>query len=394
MSSFTGGVRALRPVEDHRRPRGRSPAGRRWRCWSRACFDPARFLDLVRNFVVFSDERDRPREAGREVPPVLGGQRGRRVHRRRGRPDGDRRGGVVWHTQGRARASRCCSTPPRSCATRAWATRRWCSSPTATTWTTSCSARCSRPAAILPEKPVQADSRAELRTLLRRASGGIVFTTLQKFAPEQAGGDAQPGADRPAQRGGGGRRGAPVAVRFTRPHRRPFKAAWPSTCATPCPNATFLGFTGTPIESDRQVHPGGVRRLHRRLRPDPRRRGRRHGEDLLRVPAGQGRAARGRPRARSTSWPTRSPSGVEEPRPTKAKSQWARLEAIVGAEERLDLIAADIVAALGEAPRGDARQGDDRGDVAAHRGATLRQDRRAAPGLAHRRPRRRARSRS
>lgn len=55
--------------------------------------------------------------------------------------------------------------------------------------------------------------------------------------------------------------------------------------------APFLGFTGTPIEIiDRQVDPGGLRRLHRRLRPDPRGRGRRHSQDLLRITAGQGHA--------------------------------------------------------------------------------------------------------
>lgn len=47
------------------------------------------------------------------------------------------------------------------------------------------------PADILPEKPAQADSRADLRMLLRRSSGGIIFTTLQKFAPEH-GDDTNP----------------------------------------------------------------------------------------------------------------------------------------------------------------------------------------------------------
>jgi type I restriction enzyme R subunit len=45
-----------------------------------------------------------------------------------------------------------------------------------------------------------------------RASGGVVFTTIQKFAPEK--GEAYPAADRPAQRGGHRRRGAPQPVRL------------------------------------------------------------------------------------------------------------------------------------------------------------------------------------
>ena len=42
--------------------------------------------------------------------------------------------------------------------------------------------RCS---SILRQKPIRAESRAELRELLKTASGGIVFTTIQKFYPEE-----------------------------------------------------------------------------------------------------------------------------------------------------------------------------------------------------------------
>ena len=43
------------------------------------------------------------------------------------------------------------------------------------------------PARILPETPKQAGSRAEVRSLLDRTSGGIIFTTIQKFAPDERG---------------------------------------------------------------------------------------------------------------------------------------------------------------------------------------------------------------
>ena len=53
------------------------------------------------------------------------------------------------------------------------------------------------------------------------------------------------------------------------------------------PNASFIGFTGTPIEKTRREHAGGVRRLHRHLR-HPARGGRQgHRADLLREPAGE-----------------------------------------------------------------------------------------------------------
>ena len=43
------------------------------------------------------------------------------------------------------------------------------------------------PAHILPEEPKQAKSRSNLRELLNRASGGIIFTTIQKFSPGEDG---------------------------------------------------------------------------------------------------------------------------------------------------------------------------------------------------------------
>ena len=105
------------------------------------------------------------------------------------------------------------------------------------------------PAEILPEKPVQAGSRAELRTLLRRASGGIVFTTLQKFAPDS--GDTNPVlTDR-----------RNVVVVADEAHRSQYgfgetldaagrlKAGLAKHMRDALPGATFLGFTGTPIES-------------------------------------------------------------------------------------------------------------------------------------------------
>ena len=122
------------------------------------------------------------------------------------------------------------------------------------------------------------------------------------------------------------------------------------------PNATYLGFTGTPIESTdkstravfgdyidiydltRAVEDGATVRIFYESR-------------LAKVGLGDDD-----PR-RSTTWLTRSPSRSRRPTPPEAKSRWARLEAIVGAEERLDLIAARHRRALGEAPRGDARQG-------------------------------------
>ena len=45
----------------------------------------------------------------------------------------------------------------------------------------------SPPLGLLPERPVQAETRSDLRAHLRRASGGIVFTTMKKFTRELSG---------------------------------------------------------------------------------------------------------------------------------------------------------------------------------------------------------------
>ncbi len=96
---------------------------------------------------------------------------------------GDRRGGVVWHTQGSGKsiemllyAAKIMRDPRMGNPTLVFLTDR-------NDLDDQLFGEVFAPAEILPERPVQADSRADLRTLLQRASGGIVFTTLQKFAP-------------------------------------------------------------------------------------------------------------------------------------------------------------------------------------------------------------------
>ena len=51
---------------------------------------------------------------------------------------------------------------------------------------------------LLRQTPQQAEDRDDLRKLLDRPSGGVIFTTLQKFSPED-GHDRLSGADRPPQ---------------------------------------------------------------------------------------------------------------------------------------------------------------------------------------------------
>ena len=85
------------------------------------------------------------------------------------------------------------------------------------------------------------------------------------------------------------------------------------------PNASFIGFTGTPIEKT-DANTRGVRRLHQRLRHPARGRGRRDGADLLREPAGQAGAEEGeRPEDRPEF--EEATEGEEVERKEKLKSQ-------------------------------------------------------------------------
>ena len=90
--------------------------------------------------------------------------------------------------------------------------------------------------ALLRQDPVQAASREHLKALLERAAGGVVFTTIQKFA--EAHGVISERSN--------------MVVMADEAHRSQYSfveggARWMREAL---PNATFVGFTGTPLERD------------------------------------------------------------------------------------------------------------------------------------------------
>ncbi|MGO4840952.1 DEAD/DEAH box helicase family protein, partial [Rhizobiaceae sp. 2RAB30] len=105
---------------------------------------------------------------------------------------------------------------------------------------------------LIRQTPQQADSRDELRRLLNRASGGVIFTTVQKFSPE-AGEESFPQlTDR-----------RNVIVVADEAHRSQYgfdakldkatgrrRYGYAHYVRQAMPNASFIGFTGTPIEAD------------------------------------------------------------------------------------------------------------------------------------------------
>ncbi len=306
-------------------------------------FDQHRFLDLVQNFVLFSDEANGLVKRVAKYHQYWAVNAAVESTVEAAGPGGDRRGGVVWHTQGSGKsiemllyAAKVMRDARMGNPTLLFITDR-------NDLDDQLFGEVFAPAEILPEKPVQADNRAELRTLLRRASGGIVFTTLQKFAPDTRG-DTNPVltdrrnvvviADEAHRSQYGFTEALDAAGRLTSGLAKHMRDA--------LPGATYLGFTGTPIESTdkstravfgeyidvydltRAVEDGATVRIF-------------YESHLAKVSLDADVVESLDELADEIT------ENAEEADATRAKSKWARLEAIVGAQERLDIVAADIV---------------------------------------------------
>ena len=174
-------------------------------------FEKTRFLALLRDFIVFEDDgggalakkmagyhqfhavetavAETLRAAAlRHQPAGVREERGRyESGSRPGGAAGDRRIGVVWHTQGSGKsltmafyAGRIVREPAMRNPTVVVLTDR-------NDLDDQLFATFSRCADLLRQPPVQAESRADLRARLAVESGGVVFTTIQKFFPEEKG---------------------------------------------------------------------------------------------------------------------------------------------------------------------------------------------------------------
>ena len=153
----------------------------------RGVFDPARFVDLLRNFVVFSDEPSGLVKRVAKYHQYWAVNAAVSSTVKAAGVEGDRRGGVVWHTQGSGKsfemlcyAAKLMREPAMANPTLVLITDR-------NDLDDQLFGEVFAPARNLPETPHRAESRVELRQMLDRVSGGIIFTTIQKFAPEEKG---------------------------------------------------------------------------------------------------------------------------------------------------------------------------------------------------------------
>ena len=330
-------------------------------------FDKKRFLDLIRYFVVFEDSgrgKINKKMAGyhqfhavqeameqtlraqamftftEEIAP-LGGH------------DNDRRIGVVWHTQGSGKsltmafyAGRVICHPAMRNPTLVILTDR-------NDLDDQLFGTFSRCSDLLRQPPVQAENREDLRAKLSVASGGVVFTTIQKFFPPQvlpstSGKEDVGRLPSTSGRGGGGEgvisARSNIVVIADEAHRSQydFIDGFARHMRDALPNASFVGFTGTPIEKadantravfgdyisiydiQRAVIDGATVPIYYESR-------------LAKLELKESEIPRIDPRFEEVT------EGEEVERKEKLKSKWAQLEAVVGSENRLKLIAQDLV---------------------------------------------------
>src|SRR5205807_3209088 len=158
---------------------------------------------------------------------------------RPGGEPGDRRIGVVWHTQGSGKSLTMAFYAGRVIREPAMA------NPTIVVLTDrndlddQLFGTFSRCQDLLRQSPVQAQSRADLRVKLAVEVGGVVFTTIQKFLPEEKG-DRHPVLSERHN----------IVVIADEAHRSQydFVDGFARHMRDALPNASFVGFTGTPIE--------------------------------------------------------------------------------------------------------------------------------------------------
>jgi type I restriction enzyme R subunit len=264
--------------------------------------------------------------------------------RMRGGKAGDRRAGVVWHTQGSGKsfsmlffAARVVRHPAMQNPTLVVLTDR-------NDLDDQLFGQFQRCADILGQTPVQASGREHLRELLNRASGGVVFTTIHKFVPEK--GEAMPElssrqnivviADEAhrSQYGFGGKVNAQTGE---------MSYGFASNLRDALPNASFIGFTGTPIEktdaNTRAVFGDyiSIYDIQRAV------------ADKATVPIYyESRISKLSLNAAELPKIDEEfeeiTEGEELTKKEKLKTKWAALEALVGDPKRIALVAADLVA--------------------------------------------------
>lgn len=307
-------------------------------------FEKRRFLDLVRDFTVFGD-------TGSGIAKIIAGYHQFHAVRHAvestvtaSAPEGDRKVGVIWHTQGSGKsllmafyAGQLVRRPELENPTIVVITDR-------NDLDDQLFGTFSMCRDLIRQTPIQADSREDLQKALSRASGGVIFTTIQKFAPAKGETEYPVLTDR-----------RNVVVIADEAHRSQygFKArveqktgeiayGFAKYLRDALPKASFIGFTGTPIEKDDVNTPAvfgqyiDVYDISRAV------------EDGATVPIYyESRLARielpdeEKPKIDAEIEELTEDEAISEQECLKRK--WSTVEALVGSEKRLKMVAEDLV---------------------------------------------------
>ncbi|MEK7603277.1 MAG: type I restriction endonuclease subunit R [Patescibacteria group bacterium] len=314
---------------------------------TRGVCDPTRLLDLVQNFIVF--ERD-DKDETQFIKKVAAYHQYWVVNKslastlRASSGDGDQRAGVVWHTQGSGKSLSMVFYTGKMMRSREL------QNPTIVVVTDrndldgQLFGTFSACRDLLGEDPKQAENRGDLRKLLERNAGGIIFTTIQKFSPEDED-DTLPVLTN--------RRNVIVMVDEAHRSQYGLKAriresdahlvyGYAKYMRDGLPSASYIGFTGTPIESDDKSTPAvfgdyvDIYDVKQAV------------EDGATVPIYyESRLVDLGMDEDTKEWLDREVDelleGEELSRQDKLKTEYAQKEAIVGNAERLNTIALDII---------------------------------------------------
>ena len=321
-------------------------------------FHPNRFLALIRDFIVFEDDGSgtlakkmagyhqfhavrvalaetlRAAKLQREEREIAEEGGVYESGRKPGGEPGDRRIGGVWHTQGSGKSL------TMAFYTGAVIREPAMENPTVVVLTDrndlddQLFGTFSRCQDLIRQPPTQAENRADLRKKLSVNAGGVVFTTIQKFFPQEKG-DTHPALS--------DRRNIVVIADEAHRSQYDFIDGFARHMRDALPNASFIGFTGTPIELkdantravfgdyisiydiQRSVEDGATVPIYYESR-------------LAKLNLDEQEKPKIDPDFEEAT------EGEEVERREKLKTRWAQLEAVVGADKRVKQIAEDIVA--------------------------------------------------
>ena len=301
-------------------------------------------LDLIRHYIVFHQNKDQITKIVPRYHQYFAVNKAVETTRKATAVNGDQRAGVIWHTQGSGKSLSmvfyagklvlALNNPTLVVLT----DRNDLDDQLFDTFTSSQD--------LLRQTPVQAENRDHLKRLLSVSSGGIVFTTIQKFLPEIE--ERIELADGKFKNIKGqfdelsDRRNIVVIADEAHRSQYDFMDGFAKHMRDALPNASFIGFTGTPIENtdkntqavfgdyidvydiQQAVEDGATVRIYYENR-------------LAKINLKEEEKPRVDAEFEELT------EGEEITSSQQLKAKWARLEAIVGNEHRLQLIAADIV---------------------------------------------------